>query len=448
MQSSLTSLDLPSVGKCISEFFVTTEIEALARETKLVRRRSKLTGTLFLQVLVFGFLKTSRASLKQLAQLCSSLGAWLTPQAIDERLSEFSVAFLKRMFERGFAVFRNQLPLPLKQLQRFTQINLVDSTILTLPDALADEYPGSGGSGPPASVKIQLVFDFLRGNVQQLVLQAGRATDQAYRDYLAVVSAGSLTLMDRGYFCLGTFVTLVERGAYFISRYLYPTKLSTPEGAVVNLLTLLQSTTAQEFEQAVLLGAKEQLAVRLIVVRVPPAVAEKRRQRLKEKVKRGKRKAYSPEYLALQDWSLWITNVPAAWLSMAHVRCLYRVRWQIELIFKLWKSYCGLQPQHVWRRERILTELYAKMLGILLGTYLSAPLRIPDAQWAERELSSVQAHKLLADMALQLLLALHDLEALTTLIMTYHQLLIRYGLEEKRKLHPNVYGVLAEAGLA
>jgi len=50
------------------------------------------------------------------------------------------------------------------------------------------------------------------------------------------------------------------------------------------------------------------------------------------------------------------------------------VRWQIELIFKLWKSYCGLREFAHLRRDRILTELYARMIGLVLTHFLDVNL--------------------------------------------------------------------------
>ncbi len=74
-------------------------------------------------------------------------------------------------------------------------------------------------------------------------------------------------------------------------------------------------------------------------------------------------------------------------LSIEQVALLYRVRWQIELVFKLWKSYCRLDHIQGLRRERVLFELYTKMIGIILTQFLVAPLRLPHGAWANRELS-------------------------------------------------------------
>lgn len=447
MQCITERTDMETIGRLISRFF-SEDIESVARETKLVQRRSQLTGTVFLQVLVFGFLRHPQGTLRQLVRLCAELGVWLTPQALDGRINTYSVEFLKALFERGFAVFRNQCPLPMTKLQHFTHINLVDSSTVTLPDTLEEEYPGCGGGGPRASMKIQLVFDFLRGNLQQLEFQTGRSTDQAYREYLQVVEAGSLTLVDLGYFCLASFKTIASRGAYFLTRYFYPTKVLTPEGKPVDLLQLFREPNATQIDIPILLGAQMKLPGRLIAERVPQEVADERRRKLREKVRRGKRTPYSKTSLALQGWTVWVTNAPQEQLSSTQIRCLYRVRWQIELIFKLWKSYCGLPIAHQQRRERILTEVYAKMLGILMCNYLVAPLRVPDAAWQDRELSAVHARKILGEFALRILHNLQDLQALIKHLELYHKLLSKYGCMEKRKKRPNVMQRLAAAGLA
>jgi hypothetical protein len=397
------------------------------------------------QVLVFGFLKDPRITLRQLAQLCQELGVPISAQGLHSRISAYSVELFKRLFERGFGLFQSKLALKVPVLQNFSQINLVDSSVVALPDSMQTEYPGCGGGGPVASLKLQVVFDFLHGAVRQLAVQAGRATDQAYRAYLDVVSAGSLTIADLGYFRLDAWAALAQRGAFFLTRYCYPTRVLTLEGTPMELLRELRDTPAARVVRKVLLGAEERLPVRLIAVRVPQEVGDERRRRLRDKVKRGKRKPFSAEYLAFQDWSVWLTNAPADLLGDTQVPTLYRVRWQIELLFKLWKSYGGVCCEHVERRERVLTELYAKLLGLLVCHFLVAPLRTPGDIWEGREISEVQARKLLADFALRLVSSLEDLTALMAHLMHYQELLVRFGCKDKRKGHPNVCQMMVDA---
>jgi len=73
-------------------------------------------------------------------------------------------------------------------------------------------------------------------------------------------------------------------------------------------------------------------------VRVPPAVADERRRKLREALQR-QGYTVSKARLALAGWTLLVTNAPATLISVAEALVLYRARWQIELLFKLWKQH-------------------------------------------------------------------------------------------------------------
>ena len=141
-------------------------------------------------------------------------------------------------------------------LQQFTAIWVVDSTFKQLPASMAADYPGAGGKSSPASLKAQPVYEFLCGNLAQVTLQPGRCADQAYRDYLHLVQAGSLVLMDLGYFCSASLQAIAQAEAYFVVRYPSSTHLYTPSGAKIDLLTRLQAQGEHTLEQAVHIGAK------------------------------------------------------------------------------------------------------------------------------------------------------------------------------------------------
>lgn len=66
----------------------------------------------------------------------------------------------------------------------------------------------------------------------------------------------------------------------------------------------------------------------------------------------------------------------------------------IGLVFKLCKSYCGLKHIAGYRREHILVELYAKLIGVILTHFLVAPLRMPYGAQANREISPVKVRKI------------------------------------------------------
>jgi hypothetical protein len=67
--------------------------------------------------------------------------------------------------------------------------------------------------------------------------------------------------------------------------------------------------------------------------------------------------------LALADWIVVLTTATPQQASAAQIGTLMRLRWQIELLFKLWKDQGKLDETRGWKPERIEGEWYAKLLG-------------------------------------------------------------------------------------
>ena len=448
MKSNIKKLDTAGISEKRVGFFSDT-VEETARQTQFVRRQSEITGLSFLKAVELGFLEKPGASLNELAQFFLDLGVEVSPQGIDERINVFSVAFLRAIFAQALVIFKNQGSLPLSVLQQFSAINIVDSSTKSLPENMAEEYPGCGRKGAKAALKIQWVFDFLHGNLKQVEMESGLDSDQGDRDYLKGVEGGSLTLVDLGYFCLDAFWAIANQSAYFLSRYFYPTAWLDEFGKRIDLEKLLREQSGERTEVPVKLGcrARHQLPCRLIILRNPKQVTEKRRRTAKAHAqKRGT--TLSQTYLFLLGWSLFVTNAPDTMISLKHVYDFYRIRGQIELIFKLWKSYCGLNQILTWRKERILTELYAKMIGIVLVHCLLAPLRIPDEVWSQREVSNVRFQQILARFARSFKQGLADMMALAKTLDQFVRHVERFALKQKRRQQPNAYAQLAQLTLS
>jgi len=407
-----------------------------------------LSGFIFLQASVFGFIDDPEANLDDLAGYCADLGVDLSAQGFDQRINAEAVEFLKEMLGQAMTHFKNTLPLPLPILQQFSAVNLVDSTSLSLPDTMVTEYPGCGGDGPQASLKVQLNFEFLYGNLDQIVLRPGNEPDQAFDDHLDWVQPGSLNLRDLGYFSLDNLRTIAKtRQAYYLSRFLFSTALFTSEGQPLNLAQMLKQQPRQPFDMDVLLGANHKLPTRLIAIPLSQEVADRRRQRAKENAQR-KGRTPSADYLALLDWLIFVTNVPQTMLSIEQVALLYRVRWQIELVFKLWKSYSGLQRSQTLRRERVLYELYAKMIGLILTQFLLAPWRMPDGPAANHEASMFKIRNILQNFAKELMRSLPVWTDLLAVLTRLNRRIERLGFKQKRTKQPNICHALASSLLA
>ncbi len=346
--------------------------ERAARATGFVQRASQLTGARFVQTLVFGWLAQPQARLSQLVQTAATLGVPISAQGLDARCSEAAADCLREVVEAAVQVVLAADPVAVPVLQRFTAITVQDCTTITLPDALATVWPGCGGSTPTsgaAALKLGVRLDLASGRLDGPQVEAGRTNDHTTTVATLPLPAGALRLADLGFFSLTELAAQDAQGVYFLSRWQPGTAITTPDGQRHELLPLLEATTAPVVDQPVRRGARQRLPARLLAVRVPQEVADQRRRRLRAAA-RDKGRAVSAARLALCAWTVLVTNVPADRLTVREALVLARARWQIELLFKLWKSH---QRVDEWRSRnpwRILTEVYAKLLAVLVQHWL------------------------------------------------------------------------------
>ena len=342
--------------------------DAAARATGFTQRQSKLTGARFVQTLVFGWLATPQASLENLCQMAATLGVAVRPQSLDERFTEQAATCLEQVLTAALTAVLTADPVAIPLLRRFPGgVWLYDSTIITLPRALAGRWPGGGGSaGLNAAFKLQVAHDLLTGRLAGLTLQAGRVQD---RSALPAPQAGGLRLADLGFFSLANLRAWDLAGGWWLGQVQATTIVITADGQRWQVSALLLARGRAGLDEPVKLGATARLACRLLALPVPPAVAAQRREQLLEEAQR-KGQAVSQERLALCAWTVLATNLAADQLTAAEALVLARGRWQIELLFKLWKSHNQVDEWRSQQPWRILCEVYAKLLGVLVQHWL------------------------------------------------------------------------------
>jgi hypothetical protein len=340
---------------------LTIVADQAARDTHFVQRESKLTGAKLTQTLVFGWLSNPEATLEDLAQTAATVGVSITPQGLDDRLSQTAAECLKQVLDAAIEEVITAQPVAIPLLQRFTGVYIQDSTSIALPDALAKVWHGCGsrtGQGQ-AALKLQVQLNLSTGALNGPVLQDGRASDRRSPHQTAPFPAGALRLADLGFFSLSVLAELTAQGGYWLTRPQAGTAVFDAAGQRREWSELLPAQGRIEVDLPLSLGAEHRLPCRLLAVRVGEEVANRRRQRLHADARRRGRAA-SPERLALADWTILLTNAPAALLSVREALVFARARWQIELLFKLWKTHGHIDESRSQKPWRILCEVYAK----------------------------------------------------------------------------------------
>jgi hypothetical protein len=375
---------------------LTVEAERAARESGFVQRNSKLTGALFVQTLVFGFWHNPQASREQLVQTAAHLGVRLSAQALDKRLHERGADCLKRVLEAAINTQFSASPLMLPVLSRFSAVFVQDSSQITLPAQLANVWVGSGNQSTldtgSSQLKLSLRLDLRTGSLMGPFLNNGTFSDQNTEIQHAPIPVGSLRIADLGYFNLPVFREIGKQQGYWLSRYLTKTAVMDHSGKRINLVELLRKKRSARFDMDILLGAEEKLPCRLMVERLPEAVAEQRHRRILAEAK-DKGRTPSEEILTLSSWSIFVTNVPKEMVSVREALVLAKARWQIECVWKLWKSAGQIDQWRSAKSPAILCEVYAKLIAMLLQHWMlvSGCWHFPDRSITKASASIKQA---------------------------------------------------------
>jgi hypothetical protein len=338
----------------------------------VIRRQRKFTALSLARTFVLGFLRHPEASDEQLAQMAVACGAAVTPQAVEQRHTPALVRFLRDLFGRATRLVVGADTALAPVLERFRRVILLDSSTITLPDGLAEEFPGCGGTygGGAAALKLQTEFDLRRGAVTHVEVEPGKSPDGASSRQAARHGRGALRVTDLGYFDLEVFADLDRAGEYFLSRLQPGTLVLAPDGAALDLLPWLARQPGPFVDQAVRAGKGRRLPCRLIAWRLPPAQAERRRRKLRKEYRDKYGSAPSAARLAWCDWTVLITNVPGELLSPEEAAVLYRARWQVELLFKRWKSQDRVALLSGSTEVRQLARVWARLLAALVQHWL------------------------------------------------------------------------------
>lgn len=405
-------------------------------ETGFVQRQSKMSGAVFAKMFVLGCLDNPEASLNDLVQYSQALGVRMSEAGVQQRIDQGGAAFMKRLLEWGVCLCRQRGALPETVLRHFSQVNILDSSEIRLPQRLQADFRGKQG----AALKVQLSFDYLSGSLNALEWTAGCQPDQNCLLHLQQAEVGSLHLFDLGYFDQQVFAQLSNRSAYFVSRLQTQTALYWQEAdpQAIDLLGWLQERDPFQVEKQVYLGSKTRLPVRLLVQKLPREVVEERRRKARAHAKRWGKNC-SQQQLAWLAWSVFITNVTPEWLSFEQVLRVYRVRWQVELLFKVCKSQAHLDKLRHWNAARLQCQLYARLLGVVLFQWLISSCRFTPCG----ELSAPKAFRILqryAHLLFTFLSAAQD--GLARLLQRMAEDFLRFAQKNVRKKSPSTYQML------
>ena len=413
--------------------------------TGLIKRVREFTGATFAQTMILGQMQKGEITMSDLASFAKQVGVNVSAQAIDKRFTEKTATFFAELLNATFTQVVTADPVAIPLLERFSEVIVEDSTTLSLPDDLEKIWQGCGNATESAksAFKVQVRWDLLSGGFKGQALTDGRVPDTKSPLRLNRRQRRSVRIIDLGYFDTHQLQKDDEEDEYWISRLKVggSLQLFDEAGDPLDLYALLCTFAGStSYECIIQVSATTRLRARLIAYPVPEEVVIKRQESHYRKAQKHSRKP-SKKLLDLCGWTLVITNIPAEELSHQEALVLLRARWQIELLFKLWKQYAQADISRSENSWHILCDFYAKLIGMIIVHWMMIV-----GCWSVPSRSMVKAAKDIRQQIILIARALAGRDDLYQILQEITQGLDRCRID-KRKKHPNTFQLLLDPTL-
>lgn len=355
-----------------TRLFSTKSLQKMAGETDFYKRKSDFTPAMFFDVLLYCANSNEPCSLDSAATRLNEIhGVNISKQSVDARFNKGAVVYVQEILTRVLEQQLSSVFQPLF-LPQFNRICIKDGTRFNLPVRLKDYYNGFGGTNDTsqAGLCIQFEYDARSGRVLYLKITDSTRTDSKdASETIGSVEKGDLILRDLGYYKLPLMNQIDKTGACYLSRLGSNTCIYQVEKkdqlSFSKIYSFMSRKGIVNYETNIYAGKTERLPCRLVVMMVPEEVYKKRLTEINAK---NKEKGYTmaEETKSRLRFNIFITNIAADVLNLDELAMLYKLRWQIELMFKNWKSVCKIDKIQPMKYERFTCILLAKLILIVL----------------------------------------------------------------------------------
>lgn len=320
-------------------------------------------------------------------------------QSLNERFDATAVVFVKEVIRRVLEKQINEA-IDNRFLPAFARVLIKDGTRMVLPSNLSEYYKGYGGSKgtSKAGLCIQYEYDAKNGKIVDLTItHATRNDAKDATETASKVCAGDLVIRDLGYYSLPTLQIFSSAKAFYVSKLGSKTNLyklgSKTAISFIDLYNDMKKKGQTRLELSVEAG-NDRMPVRFIAVMVSE---ETYKERLRRNDKDNKERGCttSDDYRARCRFNIFITNTTADMLSIDDVIVLYRLRWQVEIMFKCWKSVLKIDKLQKMKFERFTCMLVAKLILVVLNQQIIWGLNKHFWKTAKKVLSTFKCYRTL-----------------------------------------------------
>lgn len=280
----------------------------------------------------------------------AATGQQTARSAITQRFGEGSSILMQSVFEQILERLPQQShPELLDKLQRFENVLSHDGSVLALSPLLNKLFPATRTNSVAASAKLHATADILNRRLVAVEITGERHSelDVAW-DEPVVVDA--LYIDDLGYYSHDYFAVTVDAGGHFLSRLKASSQPTVVE--VYHGVRSPKSSVGMKFKDIVFTKNNSTFDL-------------KARFSTKENGLRDFRIVGVYNY-DTNKYHCYVTDLPTEDFSAEEIADIYRLRWVIELLFKLLKSFCHLDHVDTKDPNALRTHIYASLIASMV----------------------------------------------------------------------------------
>lgn len=394
-KNSATEIDLQSIAKTLKTIMGEDEVENVARSTGFLRRKRVLIP----YALVLALLSTlgiGKADwLADILRAYNALtGFSLQYKPFHNQLKKWQFPeWMRQVLETALLKLTLDVlePLPDSKLEMFDDIVMHDGTSFAVKASLKRSFPGRFKKVSPAAVELHVTMSGFSGSPESITLVPDKESERHFRPEAETLK-NCLALEDSGFQDKKYFIEIDQADGYFIIR---GTKNIKP--------FILEAYDENGVRLRYLEGKK------LSQRRLP-------RQSVDLKIGWGKKDCeyvgrmvviYKAGRRNKKDYTYLHTNLAREIFTIEEVGTLYRLRWQIELLFLEWKSHANLHKFDTGKEAIAEGLIWASILASVFQRYIThAAELITQAELSTRRAASSTLHYLPGIIAALLSLSL------------------------------------------
>lgn len=340
-------------------------LEALGRASGFIQRLRTVSAPDFVWAVVLSRFSAGMPGFDQARRLFNQMsGSAVHPRPFQMRFkTEKAVALFEHVFEASVARWREPRKIASPLAKHFPDIVAIDSTVVQTNDALRPHLKGQRGAQSQAKIGLAVSVFGLVPLIARVVCRC--VHDSTLFSELTALRSGSLLLVDNAFVSYGLLRGVAKKELFFLCpmrcnahaqivgihrapRRVQEALRRSPEGVPLRSLLGKTGSVGKPWDLQVTVeptvgSDRKPVAMRLVIVP-------------------HKKETY-----------YYLTNLGPKWRPAAIVE-LYRLRWQIELVFKELKQHLSLESVPTKDLHAAKALLWASLIALAVSRAVSACL--------------------------------------------------------------------------